>query len=454
MRLLRPAALAGALTWLVLGTAVGAAAETTTVDLGGAEPDGTLTDRSDPAVVGPGVWADTLGQPGTGEDVHYFRYERRIKDSTVHVGVIGAPRGTSNDGIGLEVTAGDTTCGTASGTASSSSTVPQTPIGLGVSVGGSDAEERDAECLVADTLDIAVDRGYATSLETDLPIALKIVEEAPVASVGDLPAAAEDESFTPVGPDDAEDAGDLAGATSLDAAPELDPVADGVAVRATLTPGEVRIWRVPVGWGRQLSTVLDVPAYDDGDPDTSFSGPYVDLRVIDPLRRVVQNTETVDEEGTSSSGSVSEDEDLRLGVGTAPVRYLHRYDSVDATVPGEHWVAVSVQPDDESGDGSGDGSGEDAEPLEIPFELTVAVTGEEDPPPLYADQVLGAGGREAPSDYDPATPFLIGADTFSATAGDLADDGGWWSPRRYGALGLAVLSLACCGAGVWQLRRR
>ncbi|WP_141014925.1 hypothetical protein [Nocardioides sambongensis] len=128
------AALLGVSATAATGATASAAADG--VDLGGAPVSGSVTDRANPAEVGPGVWSDTLGGTGSGNDEHFFRYQRRIADSTVHVGVVGAPEGTASDAIGLSVRTADTDCG--SGTGSGAYAVPDVLMGTSVVVGGDD----------------------------------------------------------------------------------------------------------------------------------------------------------------------------------------------------------------------------------------------------------------------------------------------------------------------------
>lgn len=433
-------ALATCAAWGVVNASAGvAAAETTAVDLGGAEISGSVTDTANPAVLAPGVWSDTLGATGSGSDRHYFRYERRMADSTVHIGVVGAPA-TGSDGIGLDVSTGDTDCG--SNSASASYGFPQLVVGTSLAVGG---EDRDDPCLSNPTLAIEVNRG-SSSADADLPIALKIVEEAPVTGTDDLPEPPEDDSYRAV-TSDASPA-DTPGATTFDDAPELDATADGTKVATTLAEGETQLWRVPVGWGQQVSTVADLPAYDDGDPDLTFYGPDVQLRVISPMRAV---TDATTEDGSASA--TYGEEPAQATVGTAPVTYLNRFEySGGPAAPGEFWVQVAVAPQDDSAEG---------EPIEVPVELTVAVTGSEDGVPTYSPNVLGPDGNDPPSGYEPQTPFLIDAETFSATAADGAvlpadadDADGWWGPKRYAGIGLALIGGVCFAAGALRLRRR
>ncbi|NHA01124.1 hypothetical protein G5V59_18010 [Nocardioides sp. W3-2-3] len=103
----RPSALlAGAtcVAWLALTTAYAGAAAPSAIDLGGAPVPGgigsTTPDR--PTALDPGLWADTIGGSAA-KNTHHFTYERRMRDSTVHVGVIAAPGADDTDSVAVTV---------------------------------------------------------------------------------------------------------------------------------------------------------------------------------------------------------------------------------------------------------------------------------------------------------------------------------------------------------------
>lgn len=411
--------LTGALALFLLAVPVAAvAADDGPVDLGGTPVDGS-TDRVHPRTVAAGEWADVLAAD-EGEAPHYFRYVRRAgSGSTVHVSAVTA--GSSQmDGLGLEIYAGDTSCG--SGSASPSYGRAWSATAVQVSVGPEEPgenglQDRSADCD-ADELLIEVGRGFG-SAEADLPVLLKIVEESPLA----LPAELDQPLLSSYGaPATGEERGAATGGTTFASAPELEPGTWQVEV----AEGEQRFFRVPVAWGQQLAALATAEPW--GGVEGRFDDPDVELRLYSPLLDEVELGDT------SPTGSWSEDEPLELTEGVAPVAYAQRYGSeAGASLPGDFYVAVAV------GDPS---AGE--EPVTVPLALTVGVDGAATEGPAF--------------EHDPA--FLVAEDTWAETpsgalptAGDdAADDPS--TARRVGALALAAVGAACCVGGVLTLRRR
>ncbi|HWJ68390.1 MAG TPA: hypothetical protein VNT31_17070 [Nocardioides sp.] len=443
-----PAAVAGAcaLAWLTLMTGYGAAAAEPheAADLGGEPvPGGTgSTSPDDPTALDPGLWADTLGGSST-RNTHHFSYSRRMKDSTVHVGVVGAPQSGESDAVKVDVGVlgeeGDlVSCATDD---SSTTNVPEALIGAAVAVGPSSAESTErTDCLRAGTLQIAVSRAYSSNT-SEIPVAIKVVEEAPVTGAASLPAAEETVTF-PV--PDAGSARELPGAWSFEEAPALDARAGGATVATTLVQGDEQLWRVPVQWGQQVAVRATTPALGEAELEGICCGVPVRLRIIDPRRAVfAYNNDT---EGEVSDGTYG-GEAGELVAGSAPLRYLNRYDDDLPVVPGDFWVALSTAPLDPSAE---------REPLEFEVELTVAVTGRVAGEPSYPGVVVSPDDSAGPDGYSPDTPFLVADGVFSAVAsgnpvvGD--DEAGWLTGRRWAGIGLGVVSAACLAAGVVRLR--
>ncbi|NHA01125.1 hypothetical protein G5V59_18015 [Nocardioides sp. W3-2-3] len=108
-------------------------------------------------------------------------------------------------------------------------------IGVAVAVGPSSAEATDRpDCLRAGTLQIEVGRTNGGSSTSESPVAIKIVEEAPVEDRASLPEPDPDVSFVAPATGDAQD---VRGGTSFADAPALDSSADGVTVRSSVRQG-------------------------------------------------------------------------------------------------------------------------------------------------------------------------------------------------------------------------
>ena len=436
-----PAALAGALCvgWLALTTGYGAAAAPGSgIDLGGhALPGGGdgSTDAKNPTTVPPGLWRTTVD----GAFPQYFSYQRQIRDSVVHVGVIGAPTGTDGDSVRISTgvrgadgaTSADLTdCGSADD--STDYATPHQLVGAEVAVGEEEGSTGD-QCRSADTVQVVLDRGYSTRTSA-LPVVLKVVEEAPVSDPGGTTA---DEEPTYQLPEPGSPR-ELDGATSFDDAPELDARSGPVTVKASIREGTEVLWRVPLRWSDQLVARVDVPKATGADAKTfEYGGASLDLNLVDPVRGRFGTADTARDHQTS--GEYRADEVGLLVATGVPVR------TANGTVPGDHWVALAAERPEEGRD-----------PVEVPVELTVAVVASGSPAPRHQDAVLAQDGGAGPKGYSARKPFLVAEDTFSAVASGnpvVVEDGdGWLTGRRWAGLGLGAASLACLVGGAARLR--
>jgi hypothetical protein len=433
---------------LVLGTATassaaGARAPRPWVDLGG-QPVTASTDPAHPTALTAGLWAVDLGRES---DALHFSYDRRIQGSTVHIGAIGSPAGPDGDGLALAATdaaiddAEGDDCGSDSQTTDSS--VPYRVFGAAVVVGDG-VDSPDSTCPSADTVAITLTRSSSYN-DADLPVALKIVEEAPVSDQGEPLPDSEELAFDV--PDPAQPTDGPAGATAFDDAPLVDVGSDAVTIDTTVTEGTELLWRVPVAWGDQLVARADIPAVAGKDAEgLGYPNSYVDLALVEPDRETF--AQTVDD---VSYGYYGGTERSRLVAGGYPLRYVNRFESDAAPLlPGDEWVSLTVA-----------SAPAERSPLDVPIELTLQVTHTDAAAPTYQAAVLAQGGGAGPSGYSADRPFLVGDGRFAAVASgnpvappDDAD-GGWWSPRHGTGLGLAALSLACCVAGAaWLVQRR
>ncbi|XBB66688.1 hypothetical protein ABFU82_21665 [Nocardioides sp. WV_118_6] len=429
---------AGCLAWLTLTSGYGAAAASGQVDLGGADlPARTSTDRGKPTTIAPGLWRASPLEPDLPQ---YFRYDRRMSGSRVHIGVAGLPPGASGDGLRISAgvaTSGSTDltdCGTEDDSAESN--VPQAVLGERVVVGGETGSTGDA-CRAAGTVRIEVSR--TGSEPAAMPYVIKIVEEAPSAALPEDAEPEDEPSYAVPEPVAAPDA--VAGATSFDDAPELDARDETVTVTAKVRQGTERLWRVPLTWGDLPVVRVDVPVAPGDDFD--YGGPAVTLHLVDPLRGRLRYTDSAgDDSPTGDYRGAPEDEPgepTRLVAAGFPVS------QVDERLPGDYWVSLAVAP-----------AAEDKDPVDVPVTITVSVERTSDGAPAYDSAVLSQDKSAGPEGYSPEQPFLVGEDTFSqvASGSPVADGDGWFSTRRWAGLGLAAASAACLAAGAVRLRSR
>lgn len=440
VRTVRAAAVAAALALGLAGwTPYGAAAQIAAgepVDLGGRPIEGS-TDSARPTPLGPGLWATTLGPQSQPQ---HFTYERQIEDSTVHIGVVGTPLTAEYDGFTLasSVTTADDAevvdCGT--GDASSDSIFPQAPIGDQVVIGAEDAS--DDPCHSAETIALTVERASTSSLER-LPVAIKIVEEAPVSARGEpWP---DDKELDYEVPEPTEAADGPQGADAFDDAPVVDAHDGTVTIAADVMEGTTLLWRVPLEWDDQLVLRGDLASVAADGP---LAGVAVQARIVQPSRDVYALTESEDYYYDDFG-----EEPGVLVAASYPLRYDNRFHDFEPTLPGDAWVLVSVEP-----------APVERSAMTVTVDLTIAVSAGGDNAPTYKGAVLAQGGGAGPDGYSPDEPYLVGDGEFSAVASGSpfaadSEDDSWWGPRRYAGLGLGVVSLVCCVAGaVWLSRRR
>lgn len=427
------AALALGLTAWTPYAVVAAAQEQVEVDLGG-QPVVGSTNSTTPTTIEAGLWSATLGP-----DPQHFSYERQLEDSTIHVGVIGAPQPSASDDVNVaaSVVGEDESVIDCGSDYETSSEVPQGVIGAQVIVGNED------DCSDADAVAIAVSRNSGAS--TDLPIAIKIVEEAPVADAEDPPAESPELDYEE--PEPAEPVDGPAGAPSFEDAPVIDPREGAVTIALDLVEGTELLWRVPLEWGDQLVARADLPGLSDRQQEQlEYATATVRLRIIQPIRDTLALTES-EHYHEDTYGDV---EASSLFVGTYPLRYANRYTETAPYLPGDHWVSLAVAP-----------TPEDRDPIDVPVELTVAVGTTDVPTPTYKAAVLAQSGGDGPEGYSADTPYLVGDGEFSAVASgnpftpESEEDDSWWGPQRFAGVGLGAVSLVCCAVGaVWLVRRR
>ena len=108
-----------------------------------------------------------------------------MRDSTVHLGVVATSAEDSGDRVEIAVRTPE---GDACGDDGSSSGYPVTASAFGarLTIPDGEAGDRDDPCLQAETLEITLSRG-TSSYTGDLPVAIRVVEEAPLDSFADLP---------------------------------------------------------------------------------------------------------------------------------------------------------------------------------------------------------------------------------------------------------------------------
>lgn len=396
------------------------------------EVDGTPIEGGtelDPTPVGAGRWADTLAQGDSGEDaVRWYRYERTIPGSTLHVGA-SSLGGRSRDALRVEIKDESGSACTV-GTFSAKLLVSSALVVAGTA-SGPDSSRINADCLDAEALLVEVARGEGTFAgDGEAPFSLELVEEPPVEDVEALPEPVEglpaiEIPTTPGEPEPTR------GGSSFGTATPLEPG----AFAGSIVAGETQVWRVPVDWGQSMSARVVLPE-TTGAAGEAFGarGPFASVAVHNPVRATVVTRGDTQTTGFSSSAGTTQ-----ISGGTGEVRYLNRAERNNANLAGDYYVEYAVDEDDRG------------EGLELPFRLEIAVEGEVSGVPEYVE----AGGPvtgTAPED-EAGTEADTEAAPESAPQATGADGDGGVPLLLLAAVALGVLAVAGVTAGVLLLRR-
>lgn len=410
------------------------------------EVDGTPVEGGtelDPTTIPAGLWTDEVAAEGAGEEEsRWFRYERTIPGSSVHVSAVSL--GTEvRDSLDVDVSSAE---GLAcwSGFAAKQ-LVSSELVSTGVTVDSS-SEPINEEC-VDGPLRIAVSRGTLSAGQT-AAYGLQVVEEPPVGDLAELPPSvgrAPEITVDPV--DDSPEP--VQGGSSFGTATEVAP---GAYTSSTVA-GETQVFKVPVSWGQTLTARVVTPAATGAieEASTRVLGPFASVAVHNPLRR------TSDTLGGTTTGFAASSVSNELSTGTGEVRYRNREDQNAFDLAGFHYIEYAV------------GDDEGLAGLELPYRLEVAVVGEEDGVPEYAggaSLVTGGTGPDETEDPDApdegqSPPAAEGSqesaqestgnapEDAQGTAAEDSDD----PVRLLIAGGLGLVAVAAVGLGVLLLRR-
>ncbi|WP_175414127.1 vWA domain-containing protein [Agrococcus sp. SGAir0287] len=321
------------------------------------EPIEAGATEQDATALATGSWLGTLGSTDG-----YYRLERTIPGSTLHVGLTTLngtdayesifaaaypPGGESRSGF---------RCAEGVATGGSSSEANRLAATALVVSDGLAQGDVDAACMEGDVILEVRDGGALAGQRVEIVV----TEEPPIVAGQDLPPAATEagEGWSLAA---AATVDDLVPGTAFSDAPTIEP---GVAYALDVAPGESQTLAIEVGWGQELRIQADVPTSPPG-----LDGLFVTLDVADPYRADVL------------AGNVGPDF-VRLAPGTIPtmtvavppVAYASRTASCASTCPsiaGTYTIVVSA-------------SGA-ATPMTstIPYTLTTALEGEAGPGPEY-----------------------------------------------------------------------
>lgn len=413
--------------------------------IAGEPVEGTPTAPPAP-VLGVGQFTDTM--PLNEESAKFYRLQRTVPGSTLHVGITSRPEsgGLGSYRMGLETTEGDS-CGTnhaLAWSAAAGNSFGTTAVNTSLNAAAHKECQQDDEII----LRLVLQPGSPGLQEA--PFEMVVSEELPVTNASTLPGSSvipswdEIELGTPTG--------EIVGGSSLNDAPRIEP---GQTYTSELTRDEIVFFRVPVDYGQRLQALVEFPKPTGLFAETT--GPVsdvADVLIIGPTRG--EATAKLANLGDLSERAVIQEEHaVRAAATTYEVRWANRAARAASAnvIAGDYWVGVSMTSNDE------------VRPP-IPFTLTTETIGEPSGFPEYAEASAAddlteetAPAEETQTDDSAATaaPDTAAQDEASATGPDTAaappvetpDDGA----SAGLILGLAALGLALLGAGGFVLAK-
>nr|WP_281386318.1 VWA domain-containing protein [Jiangella mangrovi] len=408
-------------------------------DLTGTPIKGAAT-PDDAPTISTGQYLDTFPQEGS----LWYRVERTVPNSTIHVGV--THRSIAFGAMGDWVNVSTHHPGDDPGSLGLCGERSSFPLGtLGYTSATSWVENADNPCNTADVVyvEVAPQKGDLAAE----PVEIAVYEEPPLAdpSGGDLFPRPQEPAWTPLEP--GEPVTGVVPGTSISNAPV---VSDGTYA-FDINLGETQVVAIPLDWGQSLQAQFD-SALPTGEslathgPTVQISGPVRDDARVDLFGREPSDwTDGV--WGAFPAGTTS----YRIGTLTQTVGYLHRNGGAGASIPGLRYVQVSF---DTSGD-----------PMEYTLTLKTNGTAGETAPtyadvdgltPPAADSALvdgGSGGSGDEQVTDLPTDEVTGEPDTENQA--LTSDDGDSSGTPWLTIGLAAAGvLALGGAGALMRRNR
>ena len=294
----------------------------------------------------------------------------------------------------------------------------------------------ESGCASADELVLTLDKTTWSDEQVDAPLELVIIEEPPVGDAA-MPDIQDEVVWEPM-PLTGEVTETTFG-TSFHAAPEL---ADGIS-RASIVPGEVQLYRVPMEWGQRLQVEARFPALGAADGLMDAVAP-VTLTIVSPSRGDTRPIRA-ERDGQPMSDAVtmvSTVDDRTARTTTLPIAYHNREGIAayaSASIAGDYFVMVQMN-EDEGGD-----------TFVLPFDLVVQRVGEPTGEPTYVDDGTAPATEDPSAGSSPSTePSDEESETEPAAE---ADAGAGARPALAAAAGVGGLGLLAGGVLLWRRRR-
>lgn len=314
------------------------------------------------------------------EGTLHYRIPREHADSSLHVGLLTRYSPDADEDADL-IRAGLSTwdgasCGSTSFSPSATTTAGSISSAHLVTEPGESSEScKEAEELVL-TVELQPGAQNSQSQSAGRPLEIVVFDEPLPENLDDLPAAEpEAPEWTDIGRDTA-DAETISGGASFADATALSPAQ---TYRVTLSPGQTRVFRVPLDWGQRLQAEAYISEPTEEDYDAWQALERVHLAVLDPLYGRLD----------SRAGYLSTSFPTDTQVSTAEVQWNQREETTPSgsSVAGEHYLVLSLP------------AAADHEDLEVETLLTLDTFGE-----------AGEGAPQYPDDEEPAVPEQPGAE--------------------------------------------
>jgi Ca-activated chloride channel family protein len=295
-------------------------------------------------------------------------------------------------------------------------------------------------CPEQGTLIVRVQRIGQAYAGQELPMEIVVRREPPAdASAVPPPAAEQDGAAAPTHGNPVA----MAGGSSFNDAPEI---TSGTTYSDTVVTGESRYFRMPLEWGQRFTYLLTPTG--PADPEL-YPGAIAWMDVFNPVRDSVEMTRF---DTTGAIWFTDNPPDPFTASTPYPVRYSNRdvIDSRGFSLDGDYYLRLSVNLNN-------------AEPSSTAYLLTVVVSGDPEPGPVYRPAGSGqttdsSSPTSSPSSTPPSTPppTTASATTGSALPTDAAI-GGTAAPnssvnRLFWAL-LGGGTVLVIGLGGWLVTR-
>ncbi|MVT27502.1 hypothetical protein [Nesterenkonia alkaliphila] len=224
--------------------------------------------------------------------------------------------------------------------------------------------------------------------------------------------------------------------SSLHSAPRLDP---GTTYDAALEPGDVHVYRVSADWNQQIQAEVFFPEPNSALSEELGRWAEAEVSIISPFRGATTPSGSRAPDEQNLSNWIHDTQATTLRAQSYPITWPTRFAGTQtgsnarhATMPGEYYVVVAMDPPSEDDEAS--------DSFQVPYRLTADVFDafDETVPEYDVSPVTPAGssGDQDPSGEENGEEDAVGA-----------DQSGGISTGQGMALSLGAFGLLLAGAG-------